>query len=88
MKAVRVPTLFKFGFALLLLLSSFAALPTPAEANCSQTVPIYFHYSDSAKTQLCGTCVRWCDGYFECSGDFDPTDCPYTRYGGQVYCPC
>ena len=88
MNSVRVPTLVKFGFALLLLLSSFLALPAPTEAqSCSQTVPVYFHYSDPGKTQLCGTCVRWCDGYFECGG-FDPTTCPYTSYGGQVYCPC
>lgn len=87
MNNVRVPTLVKFGFALLVLLASLVALPAPMAASCG-TAPVYWHYSDPAKTQLCGSCVRWCDGYFECSGDFDPTDCPYTEYGGEVYCPC
>lgn len=89
MNNVRVPALAKLGFALLVLLSSFLVLPAPMGAqSCQDTVPIYWHYSDQAKTQLCGTCVRWCDGYFECSGSFDPTTCPYTTYAGQVYCPC
>jgi hypothetical protein len=92
MNSVRIPTLVKFGFALLLLVSSFLAMPTPMEAqSCSDTAPAYWHYSDPAKTQRCGMCIRWCDGYFECSGSngsFDPTTCPYTTYAGQVYCPC
>lgn len=84
----RVPTLFKFGFALLLLLSSFATLPAPAEANCGQTATNIHYYRDSAKTQFCGWCIYWCDGTVECSEGLDTSECRYWKLGPPLYCPC
>ena len=86
MNTVRVSTLAKFCFALLVLLSTFVTLPAPAEANCSQTAPTIHYYSDPAKTQLCAICIYWCDGTVECTGDI--TNCPYWKNGKPIYCPC
>ena len=88
MNTVRVPTLVKFGFALLLLAASFAALPAPAEAVYCGSAPTIFYYHDSAKTQLCGVCVYWCDGYVECSEGVDFNACPYYKQGKSLDCPC
>ncbi|HEX6904750.1 MAG TPA: hypothetical protein VF789_33895 [Thermoanaerobaculia bacterium] len=86
MKTVRIPTLVKFGFALLVLVASFVTLPAPAEADCSQTAPTIWYYYDSAKTQFCGQCIYWCDGTVDCSGNLN--ECRYWKNGKPVYCPC
>ena len=88
MNTVRVSALVKLGFALLVLLSTFVALPAPAEANCSQTAPTIHYYSDSAKTQLCGICIYWCDSTVECSEGLDTSVCRYWKQGPSIYCPC
>lgn len=87
MNNVRMPTLVKFGFALLVLFSSFAALPAPVGASCG-IAPTVLFYRDAARTQLCGSCVYWCDDTVECSGDVNPNTCLYQKPGNSLQCPC
>lgn len=87
MNTVSTPTLVKFGFALLVLLASLTALPSPVAASCG-VAPTVKYYSNGARTQFCGTCVYWCDETVECSEGIDFDACIYLKPGPSLQCPC